>query len=331
MDRITHMARQGPFNLTVLPDNTKNSSSDQSNLIWLDLRVPPVYRHSISASSQVPWYGYPWPFAYSSPGFCHSTAPHGASPVVANCSSHDGGSTGSAEHPIQPVCSPKPVWAQRAGAQVPEGQLGEGEAPRLGTTAAECGSAGITRGLKRIPTPHPQRKRSVALTPDPLGGRSSLIRNAPARTVTDTSSTKAGGGTRRHLKADQRAFMSEGRPLWSGNFSGANSPKRVDYVVRPNFRPSEQSKSGKEGNRGLPQDQTSLPSSSAGAPHPAPAPSPHTSVQYVNYNYRPVVVQSPTCGGIGMSASEGAGQEECWRLRHRTTSTLEAAPAVKEV
>lgn len=316
------------------------SSLGHSNLISLDLMVSPLYCHHVG-SNQVPWYTPTWPFTYSPYGYYHSMAPYGTSSSAANRASTDCRNTATAEHLIKPVSDHGAKPVAPCTAEVPRRHPGQ-EGPSRTNIAVtkERGSTAVKTVLKRLPTPHPQRKRSGAAVPINSGERTTTITNAASKRFSYASSKTSVDGTRKQSKADQRAFMSGGRPLWSGNFAGANSPRRVDPVVRPNFRLSEKSAVSTEARRGVQQgkghpsggtvkaatvgpDQAAIPSSSV--PHPATSPQ---LVQYVNYNYRPVVVQSPTCGGIGIVGNASAGHE--WQPRHRTTSAMEAAIAVKE-
>jgi hypothetical protein len=218
---------------------------------------------------------------------------------------------------------------------------------------------------KRVPTPHPRR---------PSAATASLLSSGskPTSSVDTTPPIQKKGASNKdiskpsginytlkrriplserlnRLSLPSKCFSEEakgksnsvivGRPLWSGNFSGANSPAQTAVPYKPtsgvkdNFTISQSSSNSENhtlaaksktkttphtGDETGGSNKTALPHSSLSSP----------VVQYVSYNYRPLVVQSPTSGnGVVFDARESGGfilpTSSSAAARFRTTSTLE--------
>lgn len=165
------------------------------------------------------------------------------------------------------------------------------------------------------------------------------------------NSSKA--STKREPLSPRRLPLIVGRPLWSGNFSGANAPRQhsENNVVRPSLGsargliapdrsldpvPEIDSKSvptkpprQNEGQAPAAPQTTSIASISGAPAIPV--------VHYNNYNYRPVLVQSPQCAsnavqidrtsctaGSTTSSSAAALFADAISLAHRQRSTSTA-------
>ena len=138
-----------------------------------------------------------------------------------------------------------------------------------------------------------------------------------------------------------------GRPLWSANFAGENAPSRV---VLPCLKssptpttslPSTTDTAGTQ-QKNQPchemaastsrKETRFLHSSSGGTASSSSAVIAGTSspiVQYVSYNYKPIVLQSPTSCSTLLTGKTGVGgmmfptvDVDVGALRSRTTSTI---------
>jgi hypothetical protein len=237
-------------------------------------------------------------------------------------------------------------------------------APKLAPAATSQSSTASTNHelkskhpLKRVPTPHPRRPSAAALPKPAINATTSARRND---TKSRESSNDAGiknlqklvkplsERLNRHslsskcLSGDEgkNKFEIVGRPLWSGNFSGANCPAQTSVPCKPkaNINHSTALKgnailSGGSMNNSSPE-KVHAEGNTAPAPTfsrksmkeqpPVGVPQQSTTspvLQYVSYNYRPLVVQSPTCGnGSGVFLPTAFSSSSA---RFRTTSTLE--------
>ncbi|KAH7619350.1 putative (S)-ureidoglycine aminohydrolase [Nannochloris sp. 'desiccata'] len=225
---------------------------------------------------------------------------------------------------------------------------------------------------KRVPTPHPRRPSAAAASL--LSSHSKPTSSADTTTPSQKNGTNnkdigKPSGINYFLK--QRAPLSErlnrlslpskclseeakkksiseivGRPLWSGNFSGANSPAQAAAPCKPklgvinalndNFVVSESSSNSEKHALAAKTKMTPPPrknSVETGGSNKSPQPCSSFSssspiVQYVSYNYRPLVVQSPTSGNGAVFDARGTSglflpTSSSVAARFRTTSTLE--------
>ena len=86
---------------------------------------------------------------------------------------------------------------------------------------------------------------------------------------------------------------TNGRPLWSANFSGANSPGgKMNIPCRPTPIPRHLKSS--ECTEKKEQRATSIIAAPLKPPRPPPPSSTSTTIVNNNYNYKPILLQSPT-------------------------------------
>jgi hypothetical protein len=219
---------------------------------------------------------------------------------------------------------------------------------------------------KRLPTPHPRRPSAAAAS---FSSSRPKVANPKGKDVTKEVGIAYLPKSRvqlserlNRLSLPSKELSGEepkkkstceivGRPLWSGNFSGANSPAQTAVPCKPKPGAATVLESNcvlPESSKNLEKQQTPGVENKAATPkkinseHPerstkaAPGQPSSSSplVQYVSYNYRPVVVQSPTCGNgtmfdaSGRNANSGGGRiflptASFADTRFRTTSTLE--------
>lgn len=305
-------------------------------------------------NSQQPWYQQPaTTTGYYNP-YCYNYGYYGSSQVPGS-SGQNGTLQAAQTSPVPPAAPSLPIPAALQASQPANKQETKTKSPQ-----------------KRVPTPHPRRPSAAAAFLSSSRSRPTSSIDAAAPTFNKESKSKDASkkvGTINYLQRSKPSLSERlnrlslpsksltggdgkrkseivGRPLWSGNFSGANSPAQtaVPYKPQPgvpsNLKGSDSAVDTRitsekraptvENTAELPPRKSSSGEQpSAGSPKAPPQPqNPSSSpvVQYVNYNYRPFVVQSsPTCGNtvsdqVFLATATAAANASA---RFRTTSTLE--------
>ena len=346
---------------------SESATTTYTGLVYIDVELEEEYE------GQLGWAGWAHPLGLAGLNLAAAPAPHLETVRAA------GGM----------ALSPTPIPKEPFG--VPLFSLGvrqqQSATSPLLSRPRQGGSGAAAAPRKRAPTPHPGGPRprhfvSTVTSSQPGGGvlgKQSLSDARPRPPLRELAAAGASGADPGRGPAartpDRPGSAGQGRPLWSGNFAGANEPKRggerlpavprfpatrkVSAPTPPRspayFAPTDskdaidmqtaisalpemaQRPSAPVGARQAAQRPTHAPTDAA-APQPAAATRSTSTgqaalsaavpfVQYLNYNYSPVVLQSPLCGGAGPHAGGrhgGSSREvQLGLLRQRTTSTTE--------
>jgi len=356
-----------PFILEITPETYGSPSSfNQCFQLTLDIgEYAPTFSPNCSGTPDrgLTWQGYQQSWYHPTPGNAYYnsyysnsgyyTHAQGANSSVPKSNNQNGDLPATTSPPLPPPSlSPKPVASQ------------------VSQPATKPESKRSKSPQKRVPTPHPRRPSAATASLRSSGSK-------PTSLVDITTPTQKNGANNKHVNKPsginyihkQRTPLSErlnrlslpskclseeakeksnfeivGRPLWSGNFSGANSPARTAVPYKPKTGVTNalndnlvvpESSSNTEKHALADKTKTTPPPKKnnveTGGSNKAPPPNSSSSspvVQYVSYNYRPLVVQSPTSGnGAVFDARESSGfflpTSSSAAARFRTTSTLE--------
>ena len=328
------------FILELSPLESPNSTTDNdSGLIHLVLDVsdpggpatgPTTATPQGVAAWQAPqqWWAYPpqqAPYAAQQQGFKASGS--GVSPTSIGGASQVPAETAHAQR----LPSPRPHGLQ------PQGSPKTTMSPLLQHAAASRKVPG-SKLSTRLPTPHPRGTGATRAASLPAPPPHQHPTRSPQKAASGAAARLTAAAARGWAPLSKRATAPAvvGRPLWTSSVSGANAPGRPSPMPRAALQPRENPVDNAFKSVHAADISTNgvaaKPGASAAGAAAAPAPrrgsgtgaastaaGPQPIVHYLNYNYRPVLLQSPQADMVALS--EGIA-----RRRSSTTSAVELPP-----